>query len=201
MLALVTVSPATVTRDGNVSPTKAGVLPSPILTIESSDSKVTLLPETETRLSATILTNHNDYPQPVYPFHCPLPNHFSNAETNTHTQSGGVEGVSAHVHAAAGTLLPAQEVMQAEPWFPVGYEPQQATLYPPGKNTDGIEYEISDDAWVAISLGGKAVQEFELPSEAEPDLEKVEALPDIKIALPLPESPTLRNIQLCWSPC
>ena len=129
MLALVTVSPATVTRDGNVSPTKAGVLPSPILTIESSDFKVTLIPETETRLSATILTNHNDYPQPIYPFHCPLPNHFSNAETNTQTQSGGVEGGSAHVH-AADTLLPAQEVMQAEPCFPTIFTPTKSTQNP-----------------------------------------------------------------------
>ena len=179
MPALVTVLPAPVTREGKVSPIKAGVLPLPIITVESPD------PETERKLPATILTNYEDSPHPDYPlpFHCPLPNHFSNAETHTHTQSGGVEGASAHVH-VAGTLLPAQEVMEAEPWFPAGYEPKQATLYPPGKNSLGIEYEISDDAWVAIGLGDMTAQEFELPSEADPDLEKVEALPNIKISLP-----------------
>ena len=179
MPALVTVLPAPVTREGKVSPIKAGVLPLPIITIESPD------PETERKLPATILTNYEDSPHPDYPlpFHCPLPNLFSNAETHTHTQSGGVEGASAHVH-VAGTLLPAQEVMEAEPWFPAGYEPKQATLYPPGKNSLGIEYEISDDAWVAIGLGDMTAQEFELPSEADPDLEKVEALPNIKILLP-----------------
>ena len=184
MLAPVTVSPAAVTGVEKVSPSQAGVLPSPFLIIESSVSKVALLPETETRLSATILTNNNDYPQPVYPLHSPLPNHFSNAETNTHTQSGGVEGVSAHVY-VAGTLLPAQKVMQAEPWFPVGYtEPQQATLYPPGKNSIGVEYEVSDDAWIAVSIGDKSDQEFEMASEARIDLEKVETLPDLILTLP-----------------
>ena len=44
--------------------------------------------------------------------------------TTTHTQSGGVEGASAHVH-AAGTLLPAREVKK-EPEFCISPFPPPA---------------------------------------------------------------------------
>ena len=57
-------------------------------------------------------------------------------------------------------------------------------LYPAGKNSEGTEYRLSDDAWVALELGEKSSQDFELPGVAAPDLEKVTKLYDNKISLP-----------------
>ena len=57
-------------------------------------------------------------------------------------------------------------------------------LYPAGKNSEGIEFEVSDEAWVALELGGKSSEDFELPGEATPDLNKTTQLFDHKVALP-----------------
>ena len=57
-------------------------------------------------------------------------------------------------------------------------------LYPPGRNLEGIEYKLSDEAYVALELGEKVSQDFELPGEALPDLENSVKLPDLKLALP-----------------
>ena len=57
-------------------------------------------------------------------------------------------------------------------------------LYPPGINSAGIEFEVSDDAWVALQSEYKSSQEFELPAEAIPDLLKTARLVDNKVALP-----------------
>ena len=57
-------------------------------------------------------------------------------------------------------------------------------LYPPGKNSEGREFQISDDAWVALELGEKSSQDFELPADVAPDLDKVTRLHDHKIVLP-----------------
>ena len=57
-------------------------------------------------------------------------------------------------------------------------------LYPPGKNPEGIEYKISDEAWVALELGEKSSQDFDLPGDAKPDLDNEIKLFDNKFALP-----------------
>ena len=57
-------------------------------------------------------------------------------------------------------------------------------LYPAGINADGIQYEISDDAWVELELGEKSSQNCELPGEASADLQKDSKLIDKKILLP-----------------
>ena len=57
-------------------------------------------------------------------------------------------------------------------------------LYPVGKNSDGVEYELSDEAFMALEFGEKSSCEFELPVPAKPDLDKVSKLFDNKVALP-----------------
>ena len=57
-------------------------------------------------------------------------------------------------------------------------------LYPAGENSDGIQYEISDDAWVELELGEKSPHNCELPGEASADLKKDTKLIDKKILLP-----------------
>lgn len=58
------------------------------------------------------------------------------------------------------------------------------TLYPVGKNSDGVEYQLSDEAFMALEFGEKSSREFELPVPATPDLEKVSKLYDNKVTLP-----------------
>ena len=57
-------------------------------------------------------------------------------------------------------------------------------LYPPGKNSAGADFKISDDAWVALEYGEKSSQTYELPGDAVPDLEKVNKLFENKVTLP-----------------
>ena len=57
-------------------------------------------------------------------------------------------------------------------------------LYPPGKNTKGVEFEISDDAWVALELGNISSSDFELPADAAYDIPKNTRLAESKVALP-----------------
>ena len=57
-------------------------------------------------------------------------------------------------------------------------------LYPPGKNTKGVEFDISDDAWVALELGNKSSFDFELPADAAYDIPKNTRLLESKVALP-----------------
>ena len=56
-------------------------------------------------------------------------------------------------------------------------------LYPPGKNSEGKGYTISDEAWVALEFGDKTSKEFELPGVAKPDLENIFELPEAKVSL------------------
>ena len=57
-------------------------------------------------------------------------------------------------------------------------------LYPPGKNSEGICFEISDEAWITLELGDTNLQEFDLPDEAPYDLEKSTRLVDNEVVLP-----------------
>ena len=57
-------------------------------------------------------------------------------------------------------------------------------LYPPGKNTKGVEFDISDDAWVALELGHISSSDFELPADAAYDIPKNTRLAERKVALP-----------------
>ena len=43
-------------------------------------------------------------------------------------------------------------------------------LYPPGQNQEGVDYTVSDEAWVALKFGNHANNEFEIPADATPDL-------------------------------
>ena len=69
-------------------------------------------------------------------------------------------------------------------WLPALGASNPSILYPPGKNSVGAEFKISDDAWVAIEFGEKTSKHFELPGAAVPDLEKVNKLFENKVTLP-----------------
>ena len=44
-------------------------------------------------------------------------------------------------------------------------------LYPPGQNKEGVDYSVSDEAWVALKYGNHENNEFEIPADATPDLD------------------------------
>ena len=69
-------------------------------------------------------------------------------------------------------------------WLPPRSTTNPVVLYPPGKNSAGAEYKISDDAWIALEFGEKSSQTYELPVEAVPDLKEVNKLVENKVTLP-----------------
>ena len=73
----------------------------------------------------------------------------------------------------------------AQVWIPTSNTiVRNLDLLYPGINSAGIEFEVSDDAWVALQSEYKSSQEFELPAEAIPELLKTARLVDNKVALP-----------------
>ena len=67
------------------------------------------------------------------------------------------------------------------------WNPQPASncgqLYPPGRNSEGLEYSVSDEAWVALEFGSCKDEEFDVPADAVPDLEQNVFLKSNKILL------------------
>ena len=72
----------------------------------------------------------------------------------------------------------------ASTWLPATPSKNIDILYPPGRNMKGVEYRVTDDAWIAVEFGEKSTNSFELPGDAQPDLEKVSKLFNNEVILP-----------------
>ena len=170
-MSLVTASPAVVTRAGSVRPSsQSGNFPSflpasfPVFsaTFSSAGSTVSTVSCSEIgeRLSATNFNNEKNFTKlqafpvtieaPVTvvppPNALPSPVH-ENAPVPDESQK--VVGVlDICTIEDNNTLSP-----DAPVWLPALGASNSSHLYPPGKNSAGAEYKISDDAWVAIEFG------------------------------------------------
>ena len=76
------------------------------------------------------------------------------------------------VSAVVSTSLSQSLSPHAENWIPTANTKVKNLdlLYPPGRNPAGIDYKISDEAWVElVELSEKSSQDFDLPVDAKPD--------------------------------
>ena len=66
------------------------------------------------------------------------------------------------VSAVVSTSLSQSLSPHAENWIPTANTKVKNLdlLYPPGRNPAGIDYKISDEAWVELELGEKSSQDF-----------------------------------------
>ena len=72
---------------------------------------------------------------------------------------------------ASSQLKPALSPL-ASAWTPDQCSPHVDCLYPPGRNQLGVDYSTSDEAWVALEFGNHSNNDFTVPADATPDLDK-----------------------------
>ena len=56
-------------------------------------------------------------------------------------------------------------------------------LYPVGKNSEGEDFILSDEAWIALEYGVHIDKNFDIPTEATPDLDKSSYLQSKQVKL------------------
>ena len=65
----------------------------------------------------------------------------------------------------------------------VAYPLQDSRPYPPGYAKDGVEWSVSDTAWMALEYGREDALSFEPDNRAKPDLENTRNLKTIEVKL------------------
>ena len=92
------------------------------------------------------------------------------------------EPVSATFASLSGrtTLSPLAQV-----WDPSQDQEKKKSnqLYPLGKNSEGEGFSLSDEAWIALEYGNSVDNNFDIPDDASPDLDKNTFLQSKKVKL------------------